>query len=373
MKKMNEQQLMQLREQAKQYMNLRSEGKTVEETMAQIYMDAFNGENKEAAIEMAGKAMQAVKGFAKNYQAAAADLDKYLIDFQNKMDEGKTNTEKCSFWMNFISAMITAQMEGEQEDRQKVLAEISALEINEETATDELVAHLRDVARDAVKNNNLMFTDLEKQIEALESMGEGNEAAELLLGLNDDENELRALTAMLAYISIKQGNIKGMPADVSIEQVATMVCAGHERVKILTAVQLGKLAETAATMLLTILGALVIADSLCLGFVVVGTMLMTYLTPIPGALLFVLLLPEFFEALYEVVKTWSDISKVIVKTTSVLVRKVIEGARKLLAYAKRVVLSKVVPAAKNMVKRLRELYAQKQQAQQTQQAQQVTA
>ena len=367
MKKMNEKQLMQLREQAKQYMNLRSEGKTVEETMAQIYMDTFNGENKEAAMEMASKALHSVKSFAKNYQAATADLDKYLINFQNKMDEGKTNAQKCSFWMNFISTMLTAQMEGEQEEREKMLAEISALEINEETATDELVAHLRDVARDAVKNNNLMFADLEKQIEELESMGEGNEAAELLLSLNGEENELRALTAMLAYISIKQGNIQGMPADMSIEQVATMVCAGHERIKILTAVKLGKIAETAATMLLTILGALVIAESLFLGCVVVGTMLMTYLTPIPGALLFVLLLPEFFEMLCSVIKRWCNISKVIVKTTSVLVSKVIEGARKLLAYAKCVVLPKVVAAAKNMVKRLCELCTQKQQAQQTQQ------
>lgn len=372
MKKMNEKQIMQIREQAMQYMNLRSEGKTVEETMAQLYMDAFGGENKEAALELAGKAMQGVKSFAKNYQAATSNLDKYLINFQNKMDEGKNNVEKCQFWMSFITTLLAEQMEGAGEDREKVLAEISAVEINEETATDNLVEHLREVARETIKNNKLMIADLESQAKALEEMSEGNAAAELLMSLNGDENELRALTTMLAYIHIKQGKIKGMPADVSIEQVATMVCASHERIKILADMQLGKIAETTATILLGILGALFIGEVSFLGCVGAYIALESIITSIPALALMVLVFPGYIEALYEIILKWCDISEMIVQKTVVLVRKVIEGARKLAAYAKRVVLPKAVAVAKDIVKRLREFCSAKNQ-QTNQQAQQVTA
>ena len=345
MKKMNEKQTTKIREQAKQYLMLKNEGKTVEEIMAQLYMEAFAGESRDTAFELAGRASAGVADFAKQYQEALRNPEKYLIEFQNKMDEGKTNVEKCMYWIKFTAMLAAVSANGEYNAEQaQAYDEIASIMITEEMATDETVEHLRSQAREALKNTNVLTNNLQEYAEMVRELEAGDEAARVLLSMNNDENEVRAIASMLAYIMLKKGETKILPADVTIEQIAALMCANHERVKILDAVHAGRMLKDVGTMLLNILGMVLVVMlatfAFLLGLEFILGLCVSFLA-LPAAVLFCI-------AIYKVmnggVEEWTKMQDVIVKTGTVLVKTLWEGAYTMARFIVQVALPKTVKA-----------------------------
>ena len=60
--------------------------------------------------------------------------------------------------------------------------------VTEEMATNEMVDHLRSQAREMLKNTNVLANDLQAYAEAVRELEAGDEAARVLLSVNDDEN-----------------------------------------------------------------------------------------------------------------------------------------------------------------------------------------
>lgn len=344
MKKMNEKQAAKIREQAKQYLTLKNEGKTAEEIMAQLYMEAFDDESRDAAFELAGRAAVGAADFAKQYKEALQDPERYMIDFQNKMDEGKTNVQKCMYWLKFAASIAAVGANGDSEANAKAYDEMARIVVTEEMATNEMVDHLRSQAREMLKNTNVLANDLQAYAEAVRELEAGDEAARVLLSVNDDENEVRAIATMLAYIMLKKGELKILPADAAIEQVAALMCANHERVKILDAVQAGRLLKEVGEKLLNILSTVLVlvlaAVAFLMGLEFTISFCISFLAlPVAAALCVAI-----YKAMNGGTEEWKKLQNTVVKTGTAMVKMLWKGANAMANYVVKVVLPNAMKA-----------------------------
>ena len=363
MKKMNEKQAAKIREQAKEYLTLKNEGKTVEEIMAQLYMEAFDDESRDTALELAGRAAAGVADFAKQYKEALRDPERYMIDFQNKMDEGKSNVQKCMYWLKFAASIAAISENGEGAVNGKAYDEIASIMVTEEMATDEMVDYLRSQAREMLKNSNVLANNLQAYAEAVRELEDGDEAAKVLLSVNDDENEVRAVASMLAYIMLKKGDLKILPADVAIEQVVALMCANHERVKILDAVQAGRLLKEVGEKLLNILSTVLVLVLASVAFLMGLKFTISFCISFLALPAAAVLCVAIYKAMNGGVEEWVKVQNTVVKTGTAVVKLLWKSADAMANYVVKVILPKAVKVIPqilgNMVSSIRNTICQR--------------
>ena len=339
-----------LKAQVTEIMDNISEGKSVRDVMAQIYVDNLDEKTLQQGGIIADAILQSVKEFDADYQEAQEDLDRFIRKFQKKADEGKTCAERCNYWLKLSAAVsaAAAAMGDEGADREQILSEIEGLSVSEEEATPEREKALREMAAEAIRNSGVMLGGLVEQAEALENMADAEEAAGMLIDLGNQEIEYRAIATMLAYTKIKNGEFENMPADMTTAQVAAIVCAEAEQARIMEAVGKGSLAVDIASAMLTVLGIVVLArfaiEIAVMGMAVAATIFESVLI-IPACLMVVIGVFHLFGAS---ANAWTEESKTIV-------RNIVKGIKAVAGFVTGNVIPGIVKTAVSILEKVKDL------------------
>lgn len=331
------------------------EGQATRDIMAEIYTDAFGDEEKEQGEHIADRILDEVRSFDQDYREAQDDLERYIDEFQQSIDEGKSCVERCNYWLKIGAAVAAAtKIMGEEDaDRESLLREIEQMSVPPESATEYLEEELRNKAKEAIKNSGVMVSSIIEQAEVLKGVSDADESARFLVGLGGKAVEYRAIAAMLAYTKIKSGEFDTIPEDMTPEQVAILICAEMEQMRILDAVGKGNIAVDVASMLLFILGAVVIVKftvALWSAGVTLAAGLFGNLLIIPAV---IVLGAGMFRILGNVLEMWSADSRAIVEAVATAVSAIVKGASMVINFTAHSVVPEIVRLAKDIYGKMR--------------------
>ncbi|MCD7885092.1 MAG: hypothetical protein LUI87_15550, partial [Lachnospiraceae bacterium] len=309
---------------------------------------------------MADAILKSVRQFDGNYEYARNNLDGFIDKFQKEINEDKSPAERCTFWLKFAASItaITAAFDEEgavsDERRAEIETQIEGLSVSEEEATEIYERELMAQAKEAMLNSNILLGGLMHSADELKNISDADAAAELLIDFGSKEFESRGIMAMLAYTKIKSGEYTNFSAEVTAEQVATMVCAQMEETRILEAVANGSMTERMAAKLFHILGILVIASlaglSCTVGVVFLGA-LFAPLCPLDW-----IVTAGFTYGSWKLfTKAFNDWEAVHVKAFNKVkasVRAIADGCRLVAAYASEHIIVPAIKIAKSLWRKL---------------------
>ena len=324
------------------------EGSTARELMAQIYVENMQYKTKKMGLRMADKALETLADFNQEYAHAKENIGECIDDFCEKITEEKSVAECCDIWLELYTAVnvLNKQLSTEQSvnnlDVEKLLQEVEYRTFSEEEATPEFEQELKQQALGALSNSGIMLHALLRQADSLEAL-EDQDVAKMVIQMGASEIEYEGILAMIAYVNIKNGKFKEMPADMTIDQAALAVAASVEQSRIMEQVGLGKMAVDVAVALLKILGVVVILK-LALMASIVGAKLASSLF---GMILFLpamlMLAAVIVMAIYKVSKAWFKTSQKIVKGAAAAVTAVVSAIVKGLYAVHEFVKETVIP------------------------------
>ncbi|MCI7813052.1 MAG: hypothetical protein SO016_08510 [Lachnospiraceae bacterium] len=334
------------------------EGTTAREVMAQIYVDGMEYKTRKMGLLMADEALETLADFNQEYARARENIGDCMDDFCEKITEEKSVAECCSIWLELYTAVtalnnqLSAEHGARSFDIERLMQEVEYRTFSEEEVTEELEQELRAKALSALSNSGIMLHALLRQADALEMLEEQG-VGKIVIQMGANEMEYEGILTMIAYVKIKNGKWKEMPADMTIDQVALAVAAAVEQSKIMEQVGLGKMAVDVAEALLKILGVVVILK-LALTVSVVGIKLASSLF---GLVLFLptmlMLAVVVGAAVYKSSKGWFKTSEKIVKGTvkiiGIAAAAVVKGLRAVAEFVKEHVIPSIVSGYKKAV------------------------
>ncbi|MCD8131338.1 MAG: hypothetical protein LUE16_08690 [Lachnospiraceae bacterium] len=339
-------------------LNQMAEGKSARDIMARIYVDNLEDKTLKQGEVMADAILKSIREFDSNYEYAKNNLDGFIDNFQKEINADKTQAERCTYWLKFAASLtaITAafDVEGTVSDDKKaeIEAQLQELCVSEDEATDAYEEELMAQAKEAMLNANILLGGLMKSADELKDISDVD-AAEILIDFGSREFESRGIMAMLAYTKIKSGEYSNISAEVTVEQVAAMVCAQVEEARILEAVASGSMTERVAAKLFHILGILVIASlaSLSSVFVFFGVVFFGALFA-PIFPLDWIVTAGFSYGVWKLFTTafngWEAVHKKAFRSVKVGIGAIAGGCKAVARYAEEHVLAPVIAAAKSL-------------------------
>lgn len=345
-----QEQMTSITEEAKKIFESCAEGKTSIEIMSEIYVNNLNGKTKAQGDVMAEVMLDRVKEFDNDFKAAQENPEGYISSFIAKANENKSLEERCTYWLQFnetISAVIESENNAISPEK---LQEIENMKVSAEDANENFAAELENTAKELIANSCIMLTDLPDFCENLERLSNGNKSATMLIDLENKNVDLRAVLSMVVYTRIKNGEFDMFPADITPEQVTTLVCAEVERIRIANNVANGILSVETATTLLAILGTLVIT-----GFILfsIWTFYFTFMGLLALIPMIMVVIPATLIAIvgiFDIVYKCTDVVVSIVTTT---VKAVTNGIKSIYDYAVNTVIPKAVEKTKAVCKTIK--------------------
>lgn len=324
-----------LMEQTRLMLDRAEEGMSTRDIMAHIYVEGLDGKTLEQGRMMADAIIESVAVFDSQYVQAQGNMGDWLENSLKEMVKDMTASERCACWTKIAAAVTAADMaleNGGTIDRKKILDEIEDIVITEEQATAELEQELFEKAKAAIENSNVMLAALAAQEETIEQIESSNAAAGLLLDLGSREVNFRAIASMIAYTNVKNGTFENIPVDMKLEQITTLVCAEIEQLRILSAVEDGRMPLETAKLLLSILGVMAILSLLptAIGInIIVVSSLTSGVAAIPVGIAGTLLI---FQGMKDAFEWWKKQADRMVESNAAEIRQVSRGTKKLLSY-----------------------------------------
>ncbi|MCD7824136.1 MAG: hypothetical protein LUG86_09020 [Oscillospiraceae bacterium] len=244
-----------------------SEGKSTRDVMAEIYVKNLEDKTIKQGEVMADAILESIKEFDSSYEHAKNNVDGFIESFQKKANTDKTPAERCTYWLRFtatLSAITLALGEGTitEEKKNEIVSQVEALSVSEAEATQEYELQLMAEAKEAMLNSNILLVGMMNSTDEVAGAEDTDEVTELLISLGSKEIEFRGIMSMLVYTKLKSGEYGKDAADMTPEQVATMVCAQVEEARILDAVGKGSITERLAAELFRALGIVVIGTAM---------------------------------------------------------------------------------------------------------------
>lgn len=350
-----------LMEQAGNFLQQVQQGKSARDIMAQIYVDGLDNKTLSQGQVMADAIMESVNAFDCDYAEAKDDLGAWLDRNLKQLAQGKTAAERCAMWMK-IAVAVNAVSDQEHpvmtdDEKKRILEGMDNLSISEEEATAELEAQLYREAKSALENSSIMLSALVSQREAFRNLEAEDDAAELLLDFGSREMDFRSIASMIAYVNVKNGTFDNIPVDMKLEQITTMVCAEVEQLRILDAVNKGKLPLEVASALLKILGAVcMMALGIRLGVYLgrLSIVLQLGILTLPAVIFMVLAVGYFLDKGLE---KWCEASDNAVKFAATPIKAVAHAVQSVASYLRENVLPQLRQKTAKAWERLKRIMA----------------
>lgn len=336
--------------QSKEILEKIAEGTSVREIMAQLYVDNLDDKTIRQGTLMTDAIFENIAAFDRDYFLAKENLDMFIEGKLNAIAEGKSLDESCRLWLKLTAAISGANLivsEDSHNDEKRVealLKEIEQIDISGETSP-ELEAELRAKTAEALKNSGLMLSTAVQMAEQKEIFDNADQAAAMLIDLGSKEVDYRAVSAMLAYVNIKNGTFDNFPAEMTIAQVSALVCASMEQVHILEEVSNGNIGEEMAADLLTVLG--IVAAFWMFNIAIdISVLILPEILAIPAIIMLFMWLWREFALIFE---RWEEDSKKIVHVVAIPIKLVFSGIKRLAVFSVSAVIPAVVEKSKELI------------------------
>lgn len=242
---------------------------TIDENLVNFYLNQRPGTFAEDAHEV-------VKGFHKGIETFNTNLTEALkedgIDYVSQLKElgtDLTNEQKYELYINFLAALHVLNVQNFDAEKASQIEDFEAIKQSLAPigdVTDEMLDEAIEKIVDALNNNTLCMTSIDKVKDLMESLPDGTEAVqETLLG---SENDMRAklITALATYIAYQNEDIASLKGqEVSPETIAIAVAAGIEQAHVIEDTRTGKITIEKAIKVLKIIGGVALWTALTAG------------------------------------------------------------------------------------------------------------
>lgn len=319
------------------------EDQDARQIMTEIYVESLPDKTPQQAGIIVDAIYDEVRHFQTAFEDGKKSIDRFVEDFQEKADEGRSCVDRCNYWIEFAAAVSGADLAANGEmTPEEVQKAIDGRRVTEEQATPEREEQARKDAAKALKGSGILLSALKDEQEQVETAASGQEAATILLNAGEDQYDYRAIMSMVAYTEIKSGGIEGIPDDFTAQQTAAVVCATLEQYRVLEAVGRGQMALDVAANTIYVLGIVLVAE-LAIGAVVTAGAFFGPLVAIPLA---AAIAGAMFGFGGKALPAWKEASRNAVKSVTALAQAIWRGMKALWRYVKEHIAPKVVSGAR---------------------------
>ena len=342
-----------LQKEAKKIFDSMLEEQSIQQILAKIYVDNLEDKTEKQGLIMSEALIRAIKDFDKDYKAATEDLESFIEKFQDEVDTERNCEEQCEYWMKLAAGISAATaIMSEEVSSEQILQEIKALELTEKEATPEKAKELRELAKEVIQNSGIMFYALQQKADALKEMTSAEEMADMLISLEDKEVEYRAIVAMIAYTKIKNCEFENIPVEMTMEEVAVLVCAEFEQNRIMEDVNKGNIAVDIATDFLYVLGAVVLVKLLLVILKSGSVFVVKILGGVLAIPAFLVLGTIICRIMDKALTDWKEDSGKIVSGVAIAVEGIVSGIGTLMSFVSGKVLPQIVNVATTIFKKI---------------------
>lgn len=325
------------------YIGQLCEGRPAVEIAAEMYRQNLPGKSEQTAMMMAQHTRDTV---AEYYRSKAAALENYeawvseaFAEATKRMDEAEAYNQ---LYQIYVGAVANAKLKlaataEEKEAVENWVKEESEHDFAPEEVTPEALEDLKEKLAAALKDTNLLIT----QLDAMSEMLRNEEAdARMVLDFGAINEEVMTLLAMQTYLDVKNGLIDEIPGSARLEEIALGVCSAMDTCRIAAQVASGEMTEEEGEKLLGILGgvfgALLAITSIYYGglttaFVVYLMLGSSLIAAAAGVVMTVAISEPVFNGLVEAGETVGNVTqntvKVIASGVSMLLSAVVKGAK----------------------------------------------
>ena len=316
----------------------------IHEVLAQMYVHGLPDKTRWQGEAMADAVLEQIDTFDKDFTATANGED-VLQRMVDELAQDKTPAERCRIFALLTAGILGAAKASQSgEDAETVKAELSDFDktasFTEEEATSEREAELKANLVEAVKNNPLILQGLMKTDKSLEELAAEDENASLLVQIGEDERNMRAITAMLIYLDMKNGLLKDVPPTMNIQQITSVACASFQQAKITSACEKGEISTDWAAILLSILGILLLVHVVFYAILIEGAVAfaaMNFWLAIPTLIVMTF---ATVKVATEIMETWlNEVVGEVISTGRLAIKTVIAGTKKCISFFNEKVLS----------------------------------
>lgn len=321
-------QIEELRQQAEAILNDIDKGEELSDILAKIYINSLPDKSNMQGYLMASAAIESIKSFENDFNKALKNPDYVIEKKLNELAADKSTKERCDLWMNITQIVekttdvIRYSDIADDGIKKEKFADIEQADVSEQEATAEYEAELFNKAKETVKASGIIFSEIFNSFDVINTSETADDAVNFLLDIGIKEIDMRAIMTMLVYTNIKKNKYDKIPADITIDQVATLVCVEYETIKIAEALDEGTMSEKVAEAILDVLGSLVIIVLFCLALCLLLYADVSLLAEC--LILTFIVIPVIWDIcfnqagiLYDVLDWWSETSGKIIKAVSV--------------------------------------------------------
>ncbi len=238
----------QLADKAAQYSK---NGMEINEVMQRYYLDNIPGATEDEAKQVTEQIINQITEFDNSFaDALNQNLDSVVDGYQDKADDGRTCIDRCNFWESVTAAL-----------QKRDAKTYSEAEVNEE-----LAAKLRADAKKALMEFDVSPNALNEKADYLAGFTCGEAAGNYIINIDDEFRSNRALTAMVAYVAAKNGEMDDIDIEADPRLIAVAVCTATEESYIAQEVEKGNLPLKVATRILQVLFAVSILIAFIIAF-----------------------------------------------------------------------------------------------------------
>lgn len=238
MKNITNEQMEKFRQIANDTANCCKDSADVKDIMTRYYLDHVPSAEKSEAESAACRITDKIAEFDNTFSDAVSQKLESVIDkYQNLADDGRNSLERCKYWESVAAALQNRE----------------AADFTEEEVDEGLASKLRNNAKKALMELDVSASSLNEKADYLAGFSNGEAVGNYIINLENEKKSTRALTAMVAYVAFKNGDVENPDIEANPEVIAVAVCSATEEVIIMEEVEKGNLPLKVATRILQVL------------------------------------------------------------------------------------------------------------------------
>lgn len=248
--KLNEQIQSKINKQAKEWINLLGEGKTLENVLQEIYLKGMPNKSEKQAWLMTERVREIIAEFKEELKNASEDQEAWIMDKVNNLFSDKRLEERCQLLFKLITALIALQKLNLEEsmkelnlDAETINQEGEFSRIREEEINLGLEASLKRMLTQQLCDSDFMFLQLDGMSDIIETMPNQDELISFLRNREESVSSYIAISSMIAYVSAKNGSIHEIPITATMEEITLGVCSAVEIEMTMADVAAGEISE----------------------------------------------------------------------------------------------------------------------------------
>lgn len=247
---------------------------TLKENLVNAYMKSKPEISEEEAINIVNRLIDGCETLTKKYNEAFKDSFNVESEIAT-LCKGKNTEEKFTFLINALAVVETLNVDSYDSlgnVKEALQTAIESYKKSDHEPTEEDCDAMTKNLADALRDNTLLISGLEKAQEILHAANKTNTIIDFAAEQYDDA-KMKAEMALAAWIEYESGNMPSAGTDATPESIGIGAATAVEEAKIMSDVAKGNKTMDIAIMCLKVLGAVALTCILgyisCLGITAV--------------------------------------------------------------------------------------------------------